>query len=67
MSFITASPSGTELPSTWNRPEITNSMENESNVWSSEVPEKFYLKRTSYCDQEDDEDRTDMEGIKDFT
>ena len=55
LASLFTSQSGSKLPS--NRPEIPNSMENE-------VLEKFYLRRTSYCNQEDDEDRTDMEGIK---
>ena len=32
-------------------------------VGSLEVPEHYCRRRTSYCDQEEDEDKTDLEGI----
>lgn len=32
-------------------------------VGSLEVPEHFCKRRTSYCDQDEDEDKTDLEGI----
>lgn len=31
-------------------------------VGSLEVPEHYCKRRSSYCDQEDDEDKTDLEG-----
>ena len=36
-------------------------------VGSLEVPEHFCNRRSSYCDQDDDEDKTDLEGDVEFT
>lgn len=36
---------------------------NESDTSMSTVPRKFLSERVNYCNQEDDEDRIDMNGV----